>query len=172
MKRQASLLAAAPRLGLQRAETGELPSAHHPRPPGPWAEPDHLPPLPLPLPAGIGLKATDAQSQLKHLRPHLFQPHPGRLPRSIRTLTPLAQAVHVPVPPQLHCCQSGISAQDKYLAYIDLNTYRVNENHTLVLQPQELSHKVQITSEFGEETVHLRLFDLDDERLGAVDALS
>lgn len=50
--------------------------------------------------------------------------------------------------------------------------FRVNENHTLVLQPQELSHKVQITSEFGEETVHLRLFDLDDERLGAVDALS
>ena len=51
-------------------------------------------------------------------------------------------------------------------------SYRVDKHHALVLKAQELSQEVEVAFELCEKPVDLRLLDLDNERLGTVDALS
>ena len=47
-------------------------------------------------------------------------------------------------------------------------TYRVDQDHSLVLESQELSHVAHISFEFLEQTAHLVLLDLNDEGLWTV----
>ena len=50
-------------------------------------------------------------------------------------------------------------------------TYRVDEHHAFVLEAEELGHVAHIVLELLDEPADLAFLDLDDEGLGAVNAV-
>jgi len=52
------------------------------------------------------------------------------------------------------------------------NTYRVDEDHSLVLESQELGQEAHISLELLQKAVNFALFDLNDETFRSLDALS